>query len=80
VLEELLGVGLLTRRLRQHEAVDRRLHRVGADGGVDRGEGEEVEVVAVGVGDLLADEHAEQVHGALLLRQRLGGLLPGPAE
>ena len=69
------------RLARHHEAVDRGLDGVGADRRVDLREREEVEVVlVVALRELLADEHAQDVHAGLLLLQRLGGLLPGAAR
>ncbi len=76
VLQQLLGAVLVLELAAQHEAVDRRLHRVLGELRVDLREGEEVEVVLVRALELLAHEHAEQEHGGLLLRQRGGGLLP----
>src|SRR5215211_2890795 len=81
VLEQLLGPLLVLGVGPHHEAVDRGLDRARADRRVDLGEGEEVEVVLLlALGELLAHEHAQQVHPRLLLQQRLGRLLPGPPE
>src|SRR5215211_5229706 len=77
VLEQLLGPLLVLGVGPHHEAVDRGLDRARADRRVDLGEGEVVEVVLLlALGELLADEHAQQVHARLLLQQRPGRLLP----
>ena len=62
------------------EPVDRRVERVVADGLVEGGEGEEVEVGLGLLRDAVHDEGAEQVHAGLTLGHRGGGLLPGAAE
>ena len=76
--EQLLRTVLVLGPLGHHVSVDGRFDRVGADGRVDLGEGEEVEVVLFRtLGELLRDEGAQKVHAGLLLLQRLSRLLPG---
>ena len=66
---------------RQHEAVDRGVDAELRSNGAEGREGEEVEVVVVGLGGrLLTRERAEEVHPGLLLYKQVGGVLPRPAE